>query len=113
MQKYDIQVTGDILLRRSDIAALKDIVRRELPRLHARAAEVGMPLELKLTQWLVVAFINCFPPHVALRILEVSEALAVRASNSIRHMCLPCSFHAKGFAESGQIESRELWPLLR
>lgn len=57
---------------RSDIAALKDIVRRELPKIHARAREVGMPLELKLTQWLVVGFINCFPAHSALRVLEAS-----------------------------------------
>lgn len=58
---------------RSDIAALKDLIRRELPQFHSRASEVGMPLELKLTQWLLVGFVNCFPAATALRILEVSE----------------------------------------
>ena len=31
-----------------------------------------MPLEIKLTQWLIGGFVNCFPANTALRILEVS-----------------------------------------
>lgn len=56
------------------MVALKDLVCRELPRLDERARQVGMPLELKMTRWLLVNFVNCFPGSVALRILEVSTA---------------------------------------
>lgn len=33
--------------------------------------DIYVPLEIKLTQWLVVGFVNYFPPITALRILEV------------------------------------------
>lgn len=57
---------------RSDVAAVKDLIRKVLPRLHAEANDIYVPLEIKLTQWLVVGFINYFPPITALRILEAS-----------------------------------------
>lgn len=57
---------------KSDIAALKDIVRKELPRLHNQITEMGLPLELVATKWLIASFVNSFPPGTALRILEVN-----------------------------------------
>lgn len=57
---------------KSDIAALKDLVRQELPRFHNQTTEMGMPLELVATKWLIAGFVNSFPPSTALRILEVN-----------------------------------------
>lgn len=56
---------------KSDIAALKDLVRKGLPRFHHHTTEMGMPLELIATKWLIAGFVNSFPPSTALRILEV------------------------------------------
>lgn len=57
---------------KADIAALKDLVRKELPRFYNQATDMAMPLELVATKWLIAGFVNSFPPSTALRILEVN-----------------------------------------
>ncbi|CAN0205834.1 unnamed protein product [Discosporangium mesarthrocarpum] len=56
---------------RSDVRALQDIIMQELPSLHTQATVVGFPLDLVLIRWLLVGFVNCFPPCTALRFFEV------------------------------------------
>lgn len=70
--------TQSMMGAKSDIAALKDLVRKELPRFHDQTTEMGMPLEVIATKWLIAGFVNSFPPGTALRILEVNVVLDFR-----------------------------------
>jgi hypothetical protein len=54
--------------------ALADLLATELPALHQHCATLHLDLELLAGHWLLVYFVNVFPPPVALRVLEVAMA---------------------------------------
>lgn len=62
-----------LLGTRADMRALADLLQTELPRVYAHCLDLHLQLELMAGHWLLVYFINVFPPPVALRILEVSK----------------------------------------
>ena len=53
---------------------LAELLKAELPALYRHCDGLYLNLELMAGHWLLVYFINIFPPPVALRILEVSMA---------------------------------------
>lgn len=63
-----------LLGTRADMRALADLLEAEIPALYAHCFALHLNLELMAGHWLLVYFINIFPPPVALRILEVSMA---------------------------------------
>lgn len=72
---------------RADIAALAQLLREELPLLSKHADDLGLPLELVGTPWILVHFINSFPPATALRCLEAAMIEGAAAS-----MCIALAF---------------------
>jgi len=61
-----------MIATRADVAALKEIIRMELPDLyHYCLHHHQLALELWATPWLLVHFVNVFPANTSLRILEV------------------------------------------
>ena len=57
---------------RADVSALKEMIQSELPDLyHHCLHHHQLALELWATPWLIVHFVNAFPAHTALRVLEV------------------------------------------
>ena len=63
-----------LLGTRADMRALAELLKAELPALYRHCDGLCLNLELMAGHWLLVYFINIFPPPVALRILEVSMA---------------------------------------
>ncbi|GAB5034140.1 gtpase activator nb4s calmodulin-binding protein partial [Nannochloropsis oceanica] len=63
-----------LLGTRADMRALGELLKAELPALYRHCDGLYLNLELMAGHWLLVYFINIFPPPVALRILEVSMA---------------------------------------
>lgn len=63
-----------LLGTRADMRALADLLATELPALHQHCAALHLDLELLAGHWLLVYFVNIFPPPVALRVLEAAMA---------------------------------------
>jgi len=55
----------------ADIAALKDMMDQDLPDLSQHIENLGLPLQLIYTQWLLVCFVNCMPNSTAVKVLEL------------------------------------------
>lgn len=52
---------------------LKQLIAEELPQLDDFTAEVGLPLELLGSQWLLCLFTTTFPSETVFRILTASS----------------------------------------
>jgi hypothetical protein len=63
-----------LLGTRADMRALGELLKAELPALYEHCSALYLNLEMMAGHWLLVYFINIFPPPVALRILEISMA---------------------------------------
>ncbi|POM72522.1 Putative RabGAP/TBC domain containing hypothetical protein [Phytophthora palmivora] len=64
---YYSPAMGDI---QRDMLVLKQLIAEELPQLDEFTAEVGLPLELLGSQWLLCLFTTTFPSETVFRILD-------------------------------------------
>ncbi|TYZ64849.1 hypothetical protein PybrP1_008153 [[Pythium] brassicae (nom. inval.)] len=72
----------------TDMLVLKELIADELPELDAFTAEVGLPLELLGSQWLLCLFTTTFPSETVFRIFDCvfTEGSAVVFPVIIAHL---------------------------
>ncbi|KAG2525511.1 hypothetical protein JM18_004880 [Phytophthora kernoviae] len=65
-----VEINTSLLYIQTDMLVLKQLIAEELPQLDEFTSEVGLPLELLGSQWLLCLFTTTFPSETVFRVFD-------------------------------------------